>query len=72
MNNIQNSNSNVSAENGTKPNVVRCFSSPVEIIGVGYGKDVEQGESYLQESVINMWSFAPDGAFTYYSEMVVK
>ena len=46
---------------------MRCFSSPVEIIGVGYGKDVNIGESYLQETVVNMWSFAADGAFTYYS-----
>lgn len=56
-----------SSSHNAKPNVVRCFSSHVEIIGVGYGKDVNIGESYLQETVVNMWSFAPDGAFTYYS-----
>ena len=43
------------------------MSNKIEIIGVGYGKEVAIGESYLQESVVNMWSFAPDGAFTYYS-----
>ncbi|MBS1641568.1 MAG: hypothetical protein JSR11_03735 [Bacteroidetes bacterium] len=49
--------------------VVRCcfMSNKIEIIGVGYGKEVNEGESYLQETVINMWSFAPDSAFTYYS-----
>lgn len=40
----------------------------IDIIGVGYGKDVNIGDSYLQESVVNMWDFAPEGAFTYYSK----
>ncbi len=47
--------------------VVFTMSNKIEIIGVGYGKDVNIGESYLQESVVNMWDFPPKGAFTYYS-----
>lgn len=39
----------------------------IEIIGIGYGKNVKIGESYLQESVINMWDFPPKEAFVYYS-----
>lgn len=43
------------------------MSNKIEIIGVGYGKDVNIGENYLQESVVSMWDFPPQGAFTYYS-----
>lgn len=39
----------------------------MEIIGVGYGKQIEIGESYLQECVVNMWDFPPKGAFVYFS-----
>lgn len=51
----------------------------VEIIGVGYGKkneDLKIGDTYLQESVVNMWEFPPEDAFVYYSktghQMVLK
>jgi len=39
--------------------VVFNMSNKIEIIGVGYGKDVNIGESYLQESVVNMWDSPP-------------
>ena len=48
----------------------------IEIIGIGYGKEVKEGEKYLQETVVNMWDFAPKEAFTYYSvngsQMILK
>lgn len=37
----------------------------MEIIGTGYTKDIEIGESFLQEQVISMWDFAPKGAYAY-------
>lgn len=36
----------------------------VEIIGTGYGKKVEVGESFLKEAVVNMWVRPPEGSFT--------
>lgn len=39
----------------------------VEIIGTGYGKKVEVGESFLKEAVVNMWVRPPEGAFLYCS-----
>jgi hypothetical protein len=40
----------------------------IEIIGTGYGKEVEIGESYLKVNVINMWDFPPKDAYKYYKE----
>lgn len=37
----------------------------MEIIGTGYGKNVQIGESYIWENVINMWDFPPKEAYTY-------
>ena len=51
----------------------------IEIIGCGYGKEDEDlniGDTYLQECVVNMWELAPKNAFVYYSanntQMVLK
>lgn len=43
--------------------------SKIHIVGVGYSKNVSIGESFLQETVVNIWHFPPDGAFVYYSPM---
>lgn len=40
----------------------------IEIIGAGYDKSVNIGDSYIKESVVNMWDLPPDGAFVYFSE----
>ncbi len=39
----------------------------IHIVGTGYTKSVEIGESFLQECVINRWDFAPEESFVYYS-----
>ena len=41
--------------------------SDLEIIGTGYGKEVEIGESYLQFSVVSMWDFTSLGQFYCFS-----
>ena len=40
----------------------------MEIIGTGYGKEIQIGESYIQESVVNMWDSVPKDVFEYYSK----
>jgi hypothetical protein len=47
----------------------------IEIIGTGYHKNVEIGEKFLQESVVNMWDSVPTNVFTYYyniDDMIIR
>lgn len=38
----------------------------IEIISTGAHKEVEIGDKFLQESVVNMWDGVPTNVFTYY------
>lgn len=38
----------------------------MEIVGIGYAKELKPGESYLQIEVVNIWDSPPIGAFTFY------
>lgn len=51
----------------------------IEIIGTGYGKQVQIGESYIRQSVINMWDIPESGIlvcsedrFCFYIEELTK
>jgi len=51
----------------------------IEIIGTGYGKEIQIGESYIRQSVVNMWDIPIDGTlvcaedrFCFYIEELTK